>query len=108
MSKLSDFLTKNKIDSRRVVLASERLESRTAEDLQLAKTKKAMKDGKVEKNEDVMKQKPRSGRPVTGAAMTKAIGGQTVSGPTKTRIVRAVNAVLAQKKKPEIGLRDLF
>ena len=29
-------------------------------------------------------------------------------GPTKTRIVRALNAVLAQKKKPEIGLRDLF
>ncbi|AKF04514.1 hypothetical protein [Sandaracinus amylolyticus] len=108
MSKLSDFLSTNKIDSRRVVLASKDIEQRTAEDRKLVATKKAMKDGKAEKDEAVLKQKPRSGRPVTGAAMTKALGGQTVSGPVKTRIVKAVNAVLTQKKKPEITLRDLF
>lgn len=108
MSKLSDFLTTNKIDSRRVVIASKDIESRTDEDRKLVATKQAMKDGKAEKDEAVMKQKPRSGRPVTAATMTKALGGQAVSGPAKTRIVRAVNAVLAQKKKSEIGLRDLF
>lgn len=108
MSKLSDFLTQNKIDSRRVVVASKDLEKQTAEDVKLLATKKAMKDGKAEKDEAVLKQKPRSGRPVTAASMTKALGGQTVSGPTKTRIVRAVNQLLAAKKKPEVSVRDLF
>jgi hypothetical protein len=108
MSKLSDFLTQNKIDTRRVVIASGDLEARTAEDKKLVATKAAMKAGKAEKDAEVLKQKPRSGRPLTGAAVGKALAGQAVSGPTKTRIVRAVNAVLAQKKKPEITLRDLF
>ena len=108
MSKLSDFLTQNKIDSRRVVVASKGIEKRTAEDAKLVATKKAMKDGKAEKDEAVLKQKPRSGRPVSAASMTKALDGRIISGPTKTRIVRAVNAVLAVKKKPEVTVRDLF
>lgn len=108
MTKLNDFLTTNKIDPRRVVLASEKIESRTAEDTKLVATKKAMKEGKAEKNEEVLQQKPRSGRPVTGAAISKAMQGRDIGGPVKTRIVRAVNAVLVQKKKAEVGLRDLF
>ncbi|MDQ3036863.1 MAG: hypothetical protein M3Y87_31005 [Myxococcota bacterium] len=108
MTKLNDFLTTNKIDPRRVVLASEQIETRKDEDKKLAATKKAMKGGKAEKDEEVLKQKPRSGRPVTGAAISKAMLGRDIGGPVKTRIVRAVNVVLGQKKKPEVGLRDLF
>jgi hypothetical protein len=108
MSKIGDYLTKNKLHPNRVVHASEALERRTSEDKDLASKKKLMKDGKMDKDEAVLGKKPRSGRPVTRATMTKVIAGQTVNGPTKNRIVRAVNAVLAQKKKPEIGLRDLF
>ena len=108
MTKLADFLTTNKIDPRRVVLASTKIEGRTAEDKKLAATKKAMKAGKAEKNEEVLKQKPRSGRPVTGAGLSKAMLGRDIGGPVKTRIVRAVNAVLTTKKKPEVTLRDLF
>lgn len=108
MTKLSDFLTQNKIDPRRVVLASAKLETRTADDKKLAATKKAMKAGKEEKNEETLKQKPRSGRPVTSPAISKAMHGRDVGGPVKTRIVRAVNAILVQKKKSEVALRDLF
>lgn len=108
MTKLSDFLTQNKIHPNRVVLASKALERRQPADKALAAKKKAMKDGKLDKDEGVLKAKPRSGRPVTGATITKAIGGRPLNGPTKNRIVRAVNAVLTRKKKPEIGLRDLF
>lgn len=108
MSKIGDFLTKNKIHPNRLVTASKGLERRQADDRALAAKKKAMKDGKADKDEAVLKSKPRSGRPVTRATVTKALAGRTVNGPTKTRIVRAMNAVLAQKKKPEIGLRDLF
>jgi len=108
MSKLSDFLTQNKIHPNRIVLASKPLERRTAEDKALAAKKKAMKDGKAEKDEAVLKTKPRSSRPVTGATMTKALAGRPINGPTKHRIVRAVNAVLVQKKKKEVVFRDLF
>lgn len=108
MSKLGEYLTKNKIHPNRIVTASEAIERQQSADRELAAKKKAMKDGKLDKDEAVLKQKPRSGRPVTGATMTKAINGKAINGPTKTRIVRAVNAVLAQKKKGEIALRDLF
>lgn len=108
MSKLGDFLTTNKIHPNRVVTASRGIERRQKADIELAAKKSAMKAGKIEKDEAVQKQKPRSGRPVTSAAMTKAIGGRPLNGPTKTRIVRAVNAVLGQKKKSEVALKDLF
>ena len=108
MSKLGDFLTKNKIDARRVVGASRHLEKRTVDDKKLIAKKAAIKAGKAEKDDAIVKQKPRSGRRVTQPALDRAVGGEAVSGPTKTRIVRAVNALLVQKKKPEVGFRDLF
>jgi hypothetical protein len=108
MSKLSDFITQNAIHPNRIILASRDLERRRPEDKELVRKKKLMKEGKLEKDEATLAKKPRSGRPVTHAALHKAMRGQTVSGPTKTRIVRAVNAVLARKKKPEVTLRDLF
>jgi hypothetical protein len=37
-----------------------------------------------------------------------AESASTVSGAAKTRILRAVNSVLGQKKQPEAALRDLF
>jgi hypothetical protein len=108
MSKLSDYLKTNKIDARRVVGASRDLERQTADDRKLIAKKAAIKAGKAEKDEAVSKAKPRSGRRVTQPAMDRAMGGTTVAGPTKTRIVRAVNAILVARKKPEAKFRDLF
>ena len=108
MSKLGDFLKTHKLDARRVVLASRHLERRTTEDKLLVAKKAAIKAGKSEKDEAVTKQKPRSGRRVTQPALDRALAGESVSGPTKNRIVRAVNVVLTTKKKPEVGFRDLF
>ena len=108
MSKLSDYLTKNKIDSRRLVGTSRGLERQTAEDRVLIAKKSAIKAGKAEKDEAVSKAKPRSGRRVTQPSIDRAIAGTTVGGPTKTRIVRAVNAILVARKKPEVTFRDLF
>lgn len=108
MSKLGDFLKTNKIDARRVAGASRTLERRTPEDRALLAKKAAIKAGKAEKDEAVTKAKPHSGRRVTEPAIGRAVKGETVSGPTKTRIVRAVNAILKGRKKPEVGFRDLF
>lgn len=108
MSKLSDYLKTNKIDARRVVGASRGLERQTAEDRVLVSKRAAIKAGKMEKDEAIAKQKPRSGRRVTQPAIDRALAGTTLGGPTKTRIVRAVNAILVARKKPEVTFRDLF
>lgn len=108
MSKLSDYLKTHKIDARRVVGTSRGLERQTAEDRTLIAKKAAIKGGKMEKDEAITKSKPHSGRRVTQPAMDRALAGTTVAGPTKTRIVRAVNAILVARKKPEAAFRDLF
>lgn len=108
MSKLGDYLKTHKIDARRVLSASKRLEQQTAEDRKLILKKSLIKAGKLEKDEAVTKQKPHSGRPVTAPMIARAVAGQTVPGPVKTRIVRAVNSLLGAKKKPEAKLKDLF
>lgn len=108
MSKLGDTLKKHKIDPRRLISASKDLEQHTAEDKKLARDKALMKAGKLEKNEERAKLKPRSGRPVTAPMMARAALGQPVPGPVKTRIVKALNVLLKAKKQPELGLRDVF
>ena len=108
MSKLGDYLKTNKIDTRRVLGASRSTEQRTRADLALLATKALMKAGKKEKDAAVLAQKPHSGRHVTAPMMDRALAGQAVPGPVKTRIVRAVNALLTAKKKPEVKLHDLF
>jgi hypothetical protein len=108
MSKLGDYLKNHKIDARRVLSASKRLEQQSSDDKKLVAKKGLMKAGKLEKDDAVMKQKPHSGRPVTAPMIARAVAGETVPGPVKTRIVRAVNALLTAKKKPEAKLQDLF
>ncbi|MGC4094303.1 MAG: hypothetical protein QM756_41620 [Polyangiaceae bacterium] len=52
--------------------------------------------------------KPRSGRPLTPRALASATNGKALTGPQKTRLVRAVNYVLSQKKKDAVELKTLF
>ena len=111
MTKLADYLNKQKIDARRVLAASHDIEQLRREDRVIRLAKKVAK-GADEKAKEAVKEvaakKPRSGRPVSAPTMARALGGGTLSGAAKTRIVRAVNAVLTTKKKNEAALRDLF
>jgi hypothetical protein len=45
---------------------------------------------------------------VTGRALDAALTGGQISGPTKHRILRAINHLLEQKKHDKIDLRALF
>jgi hypothetical protein len=40
--------------------------------------------------------------------LAAAIAGKSVSGPTKTRLVKAINKVLEQKKQEPTSLKALF
>jgi hypothetical protein len=108
-SKFSEFLTTNKIDPRRVAAASRELERLRPEDRAKRLARRSAKKSESKPAEGAEKPgKPRSGRPATGRALSAAAAGKPVSGPTKTRLLRAVNRVLEQKKKSATDLKSLF
>src|ERR1022692_1283955 len=91
-AKFAEFLKAKKLDLRRIRAASHTLETLQREDraIRLAKRRsKAAADG--ENKADKETRKARSGRPVTGRALETALQGGKLSGPTKQRILRAVN-----------------
>jgi hypothetical protein len=112
-SKFSDFLKENKLDVRRVYAASKKLEQLKLEDRQLKlKQRKGGDDKEKEKageeGEKAAPSKPRSGRPVTAQLVAKVEAGKPVSGAAKTRLLRAVNHLLEQKKQSPVELKALF
>ena len=104
-SKFQQFLADNKIDPRRVLVASRRLERLMPEDRLLRLQKR--QGAKAEGGEKITT-KPRSGRPVTQRLLDRAVAGGPITGSAKTRLLRAVNRVLEQKKKAATELRSLF
>jgi hypothetical protein len=106
-SKLASFLTSKKLDARRVLITSHALETLRPEDRAI---KLAKRRGRKSEDATAPKEtrKPRSGRPVTHRAIAAALAGKSVSGPTKTRILRAINHLLEQKKAEKVDLKTLF
>lgn len=106
-TKLATFLASKKIDPRRVIAASHRLETLTTEDRKIKLNRRRAKGGEGEAGPKE-ERKPKSGRAVTPRALEAALKGGTISGPTKNRILRAVNHLLEQKKAEKVDLRALF
>ncbi len=111
-SKFAQFLQDNKIDPRRLVVVSKRLERLQSEDRKIkfdkSRTKKGDAPAAAADGEKKAPAKPRSGRPVTPRLIDAATAGKPVAGPAKTRLLRAVNRVLEQKKKAAVDLRAVF
>ena len=105
-------MSTNKLNAKRLLAVSHKLETLQREDrsIKLGKRqgKKAAEAGTAKEGDKKEIGKPRSGRPVTPRALESALAGKTVSGPTKTRILRAINFILEQKKKDKIELKTLF
>jgi hypothetical protein len=106
-TKFATFLKDKKVDPRRILTVSHQLESLQPEDRAIRLGKRKARSSEDKKTAPDTR-KARSGRPVTERALEAAMTGKSVSGPSKTRIVRAVNAVLEQKKLEKIDLRALF
>jgi excinuclease UvrABC ATPase subunit len=111
-NKLATFLTTNKLNAKRLLAVSHKLETLQRADrtikLGQRQGKKAAEAGTAVEGEKKEIVKPRSGRPVTPRALEFALAGKAVSGPTKHRILRAINFLLEQKKKDKVELRTLF
>jgi hypothetical protein len=108
-TKFAGFITSKKLDPRRILIASRTIEANRPED-RLIRLKKRLSRAAGDASGTEVKEtrKPRSGRPVTDRAMEAALTGGKLSGPTKTRLVRAINHLLEQKKQAQITLRELF
>lgn len=88
--------------------ASRQIERLLPEDRAIKLRKRLAKKAEAGDNAVKETRKPRTGRPVTPRAIQAALIGKPVSGPTKTRILRAVNRLLEQKKLDLVDLRALF
>lgn len=110
-TKIESFLKDKKIDPRRVLAASAKIEGLQREDraLRLARRQaRKSEDGAKKKEGGEAPKKPRSGRPVTDRTLAAALTGKSLTGPAKTRILRAVNHLLEQKKQEKVALGALF
>jgi hypothetical protein len=109
-TKIADVLKEKKIDPRRILAASAELERLRPEDraIRLAKRVARKQEDPAKKKEGLAGKKPRTGRPVTQRAIDAAIAGKQISGPQKTRILRALNHLLEQKKLEKVELAALF
>lgn len=105
--KFAAFLATKKLDVRRLLTASREIEKLRPEDRAIRLAKRLVRkaeDGTVPKET----RKPRSGRAITPRTVNAALAGHKLSGPAKTRILRAVNRLLEQKKAEKVDLKTLF
>ena len=107
-TKFATFLAAKKLNKNRLLAASHSLETLTRDDRKLKLEKRQAKKGEPKEGDKKPEGKPRSGRAVTERAFTAAMTGGALSGPTKQRILRAVNHLLEQKKQEKVDLKTLF
>lgn len=107
-SKFAEFIAAKKLDTRRILAASSDIEKLRPEDRAIKLSKRRAKSAESAEGAAKETRKPRSGRPVTRRALDAAVQGGKLSGPTKTRLLNAVNRLLEQKKQEKVNLRQLF
>ena len=113
-NKFATFLQTNKLNAKRLLAVSHKLETLQRADRTIKLGQRQGKKAAAEAGTPAVDgakapvTKPRSGRPITPRALESALAGKTVSGPTKHRILRAINFLLEQKKKDKVELKTLF
>ncbi len=107
-SKLEQFLADKKIPTRQLLVVSKHLEGLRPEDRKLKLAKRRGKGENASEADKKATGKPRSGRPLTPTNLVKIFTGKDVTGPTRTRVLRAVNTILERRKQDKVQLADLF
>lgn len=107
-NKFATVLTESKIDPIRLLSASHAIESHRPEDKQIRREKALAAGKEDEASKAARAKKPRTGRPVTSVLLNQAFAGKALNSHAKNRLLRAVNAVRAQKKLDAVELKQLF
>lgn len=109
MTKFAKFLEESKVDPRRILVVSREIERLTRDDrLFIAEAARKRRLAGKKDESKAERRKMHSGRPVSPSLIDAAKAGKAVSGPAKSRLLRAVNRLLEQKKQAPIDLRALF
>ena len=111
-NKLSTFLDSNKLNPKRLLAVSHKLETLQRDDrtIKLGKRqgKKAATPAPRRRRQDEVGEAALGSSRDAARARRRADGRRPISGPTKQRILRAVNYLLEQKKKDKVELKTLF
>ena len=108
MSNLSDFLQENDIDPDALVARSKVIETRDVAQRE-AGVKRAAARREKKTYEELSLEKPKGlGRGVSLRTVREALEGQKIPRLGRSKITRAVNALLAAKGSDEVDFRVLF
>ena len=105
---LKDFLSSNGFTAEGLIAASKTVERRSIEERTVAAKRADARRTKKTYAELELGKPASLGRGLGAATVLKAINGQPVARLTRKKIVRAVNEMLASKKKDAIEWRQLF
>lgn len=105
---LKDFLSSNGFSAEGLVAASKTVERRTIEERSIAARRADARRTKKTYAELELSKPKGLGRGLGAATVQKAIDGKPLSRVTRKKLVRAVNELLASKKRPAIEWRQLF
>lgn len=108
---LETFLASKKITTNQLIAVSSSLEKLRTEDRAIKRARRlktTAKENEKEKYQLLASKKPRSGKPITQTTLHKLMVGTWVSGPTRTRVLRATNTILERRKQEKVQLSALF
>jgi hypothetical protein len=108
MAPLAQVLQSNGIRPKALLRVSQQLEAATDEDAKLLAARAAKREKKDGSYADAGIAKPHSGRGVSERSLAAALAGQAVPQRVRGKLLRAVNHVLASKKKSAVDSRALF
>lgn len=108
MSQLSDFLKSHQITDKALLAASHAVEQHSPEE-RAVMDQRAMARANKKAYGELNLAKPKSrGRGVSADVLGRALAGQPLPRVARSKIVRAVNSLLASAKKDTVDWRPLF
>jgi hypothetical protein len=109
MSTLQKFFEDKKLTAKHVSVASRRIEAfKEGDDLLRSKRAAKRRNEPDKKYAELEIGKPNSGRGVSELAIGAALAGKPVARKVRSKILRAVNTILATKKQPAVDMKALF
>lgn len=109
MGTLKEFFGSKSIQTKSVVIASRRVENGGNEARAVLNGRAKKRRTKNEKSyAELGLAKPKTGRGVSAGAVESALADKPVSRKARTKIFRAVNAILATKKQPAVEWAALW
>ncbi|MCL2626467.1 MAG: hypothetical protein FWD46_06605 [Cystobacterineae bacterium] len=111
MGTLQEFIHSKSILPDAIVAVSQKLEATQLKDkklLQQRVAKRRVKDSASKTYAELDIAKPRSGRGLSATAVASALNEQPLSIRQRSKMLRAVNALLAKKKEAAVDMKTLF